>query len=156
MSWSTSLRVADMLARERPLIDRIIGSPAYEIEDTDPNEAMVRSQTFVMRIVFDRERVGDVMVYFSAGGASSEPIHPLETWARFLGMDWLTFPSNRSGKATISAQQQVHENLVAAVELVKEIFANPQRGREASAFADGYNAAYNDWASGKGYWKDRD
>jgi len=152
MGWFSSKRVAEMLACEKPLLEKIVGSPTYEIEDADPNEATVRSPTFVLQFEYDRDRVGDVMVYLSAGGEASEPIHPLETWARFLGEDRAPVPVNKAGKVTVSAEQQIHDKLVTADRLVKEIFSDPRRARDASAFADGYNAAYNDWASGNGSW----
>ena len=39
--------------------------------------------------------------------------------------------------------------------LVKvNIFDDETKARDAAYFADGYNRAYNDWASGRGSWRE--
>jgi len=154
MSWLSSDRIAAFLDRERALLDETFGAQQYEIEDTDRDEATIRSPGLEVKLAYDRNRARDVGTYITLLGLPDELSiqHPLDTWAAFLGEEIPLLPRNGSGIIVVPPDEQVRNDLKWIARFVQEIFSDPQRKRDAAYFARGYNRAYNDWASGKGSW----
>src|SRR6266702_462708 len=104
----SSDHIAAFLERERALLDQIFGAGHYEIEDTDRDEAVVRSSALEVKLSYDRFRVRDVGTFITLFGVPDELSfqHPLHTWARFLGEDVPLLPRNSSGIITVPPDQQ--------------------------------------------------
>ena len=150
-------RVASLLERERPLLDEIFGVGQYDIEDEHPDDAIVRSWEFTIEIGYDRNRnrsLGIAVILHGMPDRLSVQQNGLETWARFLGEDYPELPRDSQGIVTTSPEQQLRDELKLFARYKREIFSDPQTKRDAAFFADGYNRAYNDWASRKGSWSE--
>ena len=149
--WLTSDRVAVFLDREAALLAELFGGEAYEVEDVSPDVAIIRSTVFEMTFAYDRRRARDLGTSIKLLGLPSELSveHGLGSWARFLEEDIPVLPTNASGIITVPLEVQVRDNLKWVARFAREIFSDPQRTRDAVHFADGYDAAYTDYCSGK-------
>ena len=150
-------RVISLLERERPLLDEIFGTGQYHIEDETPDDAIVRSPEFTITIGYDRNRDRSLYISVILPGMPhrlSVQDNGLETWARFLGEDYPGVARDARGVVTASPEQQLRDELNLFARYKREIFSDPQTKRDAAFFADGYNTAYNDWASREGSWSE--
>lgn len=154
MGRLSSNHIAELVGSERTLLDQTFGVGEYEIDDVDLDEAIIRTAALKVKLVYDRHRSSDVGTYISLFGVPDELAveHPIDIWARFVGEDIPLLPRNRAGIISIPPDEQIRNDLQRVAHLLREVFTDPQRKRDAAHFASGYNTAYNDWASGKGSW----
>lgn len=157
MKWSSSDLITTIVERERPLLDEIFGAGQYEIEDTGPDSATIRSSEFRVRVGYARNRDRDLRIDVMLLGLPepvSVRVHPLQTWARYLDEDYPLPPRDAQGFVTIPPDEQLRNELNLFARYKRELFSDPQTKRDAAFFAAGYNRAYNDMYSRKGAWSE--
>lgn len=138
------LHVAAMLEATAPNLDRVFGSGNYTIEKTGEYSALLTTKLADFGFTDDPR---DFVAGYISRVPNVEVIQsPLDTWMKFLGED----TPSQSCAASHSAQLAAELNWVARI--VDEILVDPARTRDAAWYMNGYNQAYNDWASGQGSW----
>jgi len=154
---SSSITVAMLVERERPLLDEIFGAGQYEIEDPHPDAAIIRSSEFELSIGYERYRDLDLGIYVTLLGLPlgvPSQTNPLSTWCRFLDEDYPVPPRDARGFIEIPADVLLRNELSLFARFKREIFSDPQSKRDAAFFAMGYNKDYNDRASRQGRWSE--
>jgi hypothetical protein len=153
--------VATLVERERPLLDEIFGAGQYQIEDADRDSAVIRSAEFKLDIGYDRNRRRDLWVMVTLLGLPERlsihvKVHPLDTWASFLGEEYPTLALDVDARGIIMTPpgEQLRHELETFARYKRVIFSDPQTKRDAAFFAAGYNKAYNDMCSRKGAWSE--
>lgn len=140
--------VAAMLEAAAPDLDAIFGRGNYRIESTGEYSALLKTEMADFEFTDDPR---DFVAGFITRVANADVIQsPLDTWMKFLGEE--IPPQNR---AALHSEQLAAE-LSWVARIVDEILADPARARDASWYVNGYNQAYNDWASGQGSWTEAD
>ncbi|HEU5284969.1 MAG TPA: hypothetical protein VFU20_00495 [Sphingomicrobium sp.] len=137
-----------MLDEQRPSLDAIFGPDSYVIEETSPYSAILKTA------IADFEFSDDPRDFVSASITSVPAVDliqsPLDIWMRFLDEE---IPAQRRSDPY---QEQLANELKWIAVIVERILKDADRRREAASFVNGYNRAYNDWASGKGSWAEPD
>ena len=161
MNSSFPDHVATLVERERPLLDEIFGAGQYEIEDAGRDSAVIRSAEFNLEIGYDRNRDRHLglrvrLLGLPEGLSIHMKVHPLYTWARFLGEEYPTLALDVDARGIIMTPpgEQLRHELEIFARYKRELFSDPQTKRDAAFFAAGYNRAYNDMCSGKGAWSE--
>lgn len=68
MGWLSSDHIAELVGSEQTLLDQTFGVGQYEIDDVDPDEAIIRTAALKVKLVYDRHRSSDVGTYISLFG----------------------------------------------------------------------------------------
>ncbi|WP_108812268.1 hypothetical protein [Sphingorhabdus sp. Alg231-15] len=141
--------LAVLLENEKKTLEDIFGYDSFRIEAHHKDEAKLH--TDLLEIIFGRDsRDGDI----SAVIGLRESVAKLDwedgtfQWSKFLGEKDRPKDRDRNGKVVAGAQDQVKGELKLICRLVKEIFSDTQRTRDAVHWLDGYREAYTNWAEG--------
>lgn len=148
MSTSERPHLTRMLEEASQSLDQIFGTGSYWIEWTGDVSAVLHTQ------LADFQFTDDPRDFVSASIISVPDVpvvqSPLDSWMSFLDRDL----SPQSRKA--SYREQMQAELEAIAILVEQILLHPATARDAAWFVQGYNRAYNHWASRKGSWTEVD
>jgi hypothetical protein len=141
--------VADLLQQQRHVLDTAFGEADYRIEAPSSDSAVIQLNSIEVR--FGRERDGNIgaLVLLRNPPENSCGDAGTEQWAKFLGKETAVKSRGRNGKVEDLAEDQLKNEIELIGRLIREIFSNPQRTRDAVYYVEGYTRAYNDWASGK-------
>ena len=104
-------------------------------------------QTSLVEVRFGRDRrdgaIGSMIVLrdppAETGGEAE-----IWTWARFLGVEVAPVNRDRAGRVRVAPDEQLRAEITMIGRLMKEVFSDPQRLRDAAFFVEGYTVRYND------------
>lgn len=151
MNWFSTPKpdLATILKGERRVLEHIFGGESYRIEAVDNDEASLKTEKLEIRFARD-ERDGDV----GCNIALNQVIEEFEEgagsfmWASFLGDEEIAKPRDRNGQVISSAEEQIAEELTLLGRLVKEIYSDAQKTRDAVFWIIGYETAGTHHAMG--------
>jgi len=140
--------IVELLDREQPMLDHAFGVGSYEVDSSHPEQATVRSSLLEAR--FGCERDGAIGALIVLRDPPTGTCGEAETWlwAKFLDVDAPPMIRDHEGRVQAAPEQQLRREVEMIGRLVRDIFSDPQKAREAAFYVEGYTRAYNDWASG--------
>jgi hypothetical protein len=151
MGWLSKPRLAELLQRQESLLDEIFGKSVYQIEDSDEQFCVLRTEAVEIEFAYDwRDQwLASSIKPLNVPPAVAET-NIIETWVRFQDKE---VALRRKSQLD---DRQVIDELKLVRQVMTDIFTDPQTARDAAYFAWGYTIAYNDWASGRGSWTEVD
>lgn len=135
-------RLANLLGRQQPLIDRLFGQGTYRIDSEGSDSARLSTDWMELLLTYDhRDQFVSSSVKPLKLPAELSENHTTDTLLRFYGME-----ARPRRKSQLDEQQVVDE--LELVEPLVEPLKVEQESRDATMFVRGYNAAYTDRAGG--------
>ncbi|HUE78655.1 MAG TPA: hypothetical protein VMN38_03395 [Sphingomicrobium sp.] len=140
--------MTSLLEGQRALLDNAFGVGAYQVESSDPEQAIVRST--LLDASFGCERDGQIGALIILRDPPADTCGDAETWlwAKFLGVETPLASRDKFGRVRAAPEEQLRTEIEMIGRLMKEIFSDPRRLRDAAFYVHGYTRAYNDRASG--------
>ena len=109
----------------------------------DDGRAVVQTSTLEITFGIGRGNVlGGSLIRLRNPPEGIEADAESSLWAAFLGATFLPEQRDRNGWALRSLDKQVREELTLIGGLIREIFCDPQKTRDAVYFVEGYTMAY--------------
>jgi len=138
-----------LLNKEKATLDAVFGEGAYEISSDHRDQATLRSTN--LEIGFGCARDGEIGALITLRDAPPDVSGTAGSWlwAKFLDADEPSLERDRNGIVRDPPEQQTKREIEIIARLVKEVFLDPRKLRDAAYFAEGYTRAYNDWSGGR-------
>jgi len=137
MSLFSKRSLSDRVEAQRDLLDEVFGRGSYEIEAIDSDGATVRSQRLEWRIGVDPRDGSFCSLLTAVTGEPWEEQAIPQLWAQVLGDEPVPLPRDASGRVILTLDEQIARELQLLRRLTLEIFADPQRSRDAAFFVRG-------------------
>ena len=125
--------------------DQIFGEDAYAFEPWGDRLWMVR--TPVVDIGFGRDNDGDRSAYIKL---ASEPYDDryafgclASLWGEFIGVQWTDWPRDNDGRVALSPEQQLDVQVSLIERLVREVFSDESKTKQAAEFIEQKIKEYN-------------
>lgn len=142
-------KLGKILDDQKLCLNDIFGVDNFQINASHPDEATIASGS--IEIVFGRDNrdgnIGVMLTLKETTTNSSWQDGPFQ-WAKFLGEEERPKKRDRNGKIVASTSEQIVEELELIGRLVKEIFSDPSKTRDAINWLAGYREAYNARSAG--------